>query len=664
MRPITVNSTAHGSPRASIEALLKLVKANKPAELKQELGRGNRTQQDLHSLLFEACYRNREVIVDMLVDHPCYTTQGLAKIVVDALESMQSEFAFYLLGHEAFRGRALNAALHEAAGRKDDGDLEEMIAALIKAGADTGSRNQAGRTALEIARSAGYVSDSLAELLQPASALPVAAVPTGPQVADALALPGLPPEILYLCLDNIPLLDRKTINSASRACSDFHLHLTEKREDARALFRSANLGSIPVNRRADHFRELIGRLEKNAASSASGKDSGNMALILSNLIQQIRHLKKGAERTDAYDRTLKVCLALPQATRFLPELARTLDCLSAGEREPASKVLLAAAGKLSCSDNGMRLLAASCRLVSICCMHNAMDLEPRFKALAKECILLPDANRLDITLDWMRMLSANKDEIAQFKGLASLQSLIASLPLADKAIALTRFADHFSGFPQYQFPWIGIFEWFVKQISALAQPDYRLLCHRLLEEVSARRSEALDQILKKLAKGARSFTPNDRVSLLCDLATRLSAIPNDHKMRESWFRWLVTESVALLPEHRRQLLTELCCCLHTLHGSARVESYLLIVSQMKSLPASEQFNLMNGAGLLAKLHYLRDSARLVAFKSLADIVDAMPLEQRLIISWYMLSEACLQLVPASPERDIVCAALAASARKT
>jgi hypothetical protein len=45
---------------------------------------------------------------------------------------MQAEFAFELLNRASFRDHALNGALHEAAGRADEGERYSMVKELIQ----------------------------------------------------------------------------------------------------------------------------------------------------------------------------------------------------------------------------------------------------------------------------------------------------------------------------------------------------------------------------------------------------------------------------------------------------------------------------------------------------------------------------------------------------
>lgn len=648
-------SASYGSHGMSVEALMTLVKANNVAGLKRELSLGSYTQEDLHRLLFQACYKNGQSIVDMLVDHPCYTTGVLAKIVVNALKCMQTEFAFCLLRHQAFRERAIDAALHEAAARKDDGELEALITALIKAEADIGSRNEAGNTALEIARSAGYVGDKLVALLQPQVETPMTG--SSMQFEYAPLLLELPPEVMSLCLDNISVTDRKTISAGSGACHSLYLLLKDKRKNAYGIYRSENLESIPLAQRAGQYHELISSLEKETTLSMSGQPSEHKTLILYNLIVQIRNLNE-ADRGAAYEAAFEACVAMPREKSLLPELARTLDCLPSGKRDAASKAILNAARMLMCTDDVMQLLTLNCRAVQICSMHNTMDLQPRFTALALDCIALPEAWRLDTVLHLIRMIAANNDESVQGKALYSLMSIIESLPTTDKAEALLNFAGHFSSFPRKDFPWIGIFTWFLEQAATLTLAAHYELCQCLCDKVNLTQPFVRSDIFEKLGIRAREFAPEDRISLLRNLSNQIVCVSDSHKKRENWFKWLVAESATLFPEHQRQLLIDLCCRLDELDHEPRVNAYLLIVSKMAGLPPPEQYNLMNGRGLLGKISYLAKDARLGVFKSLADIVSTMPDFYRKPLVRQMTGDECLRLMPASPERDKICAALA------
>ena len=640
----------------SVETLLTLVKANNVAGLKRELSLGSYTQEDLHRLLFQACYEDRQPIVDMLVDHPCYTTGVLAKIVVDALDCMQAEFASCLLGHQAFRERAIDAALHEAAGRKDEGDLEALITALINAGAGTGSCNEAGCTALEIARSAGYVGDKLVALLQPEVKPPMSGSSMSLKYAP-LSL-ALLPEVMSLCLDNISVSDRKTIGAASGACQGFYLFLMDKRKNAQLLHWAENLDAIPLSRRADRFHQLLRSLGQVSTSSASTQDSKSKVLILCNLIRQIKNLSNKVDMEAAYQATLKTCTAMPQQNSLLPELARTLDCLPSFMRETEVKVLLDEARRLNYPDDAMQLLSLKCRAVRVCCMPNMTDLAPRFEALACDCIALPGTMRLEMALDMTRMIAANEDEVAQFKGWVPLATVVESLVAMDKTRALLDFASHFSDFPEVEFPWGGIIRWFLKQAATLDQPDDYRVSYALCRGISLVNAMVRSDLFENLAIHARHFPPAERTTLLCELPIYMGCIPNSHKTRENWFKWMVAESATLLPEHQRQLLIGLCCRLDELDHEPRVVAYLLIVSKMAGLPPPEQYNLMNGRGLLGKIRYLAKDARLGVFKSLAAIVGTMPDFYRKPLVQHMTGDECLRLMPASPERDKICAALA------
>lgn len=149
----------------TLQTMLNMVKNRNLAGLEAALRREELDQEDLHTVLFKACYKNAGPIVEMLVRHPAYTPRILAQIVVDALDGMQAEFAFYLLDLPSFRDRALNAALHEAAGRTDEDERRSMVKELVRLGADTSSRDEKGRTALEIAKSAGSTDPVLLDLL-------------------------------------------------------------------------------------------------------------------------------------------------------------------------------------------------------------------------------------------------------------------------------------------------------------------------------------------------------------------------------------------------------------------------------------------------------------------------------------------------------------------
>ena len=160
------------------------------------------------------------------------------------------------------------------------------------------------------------------------------------------------------------------------------------------------------------------------------------------------------------------------------------------------------------------------------------------------------------------------------------------------------------------------------------------------------------------AKHGRNFLPEERTRLLCDLSIYIACVPASLEMRQRWFSWMVAESTTLLPEHQRQLLVDLCCRLDELDHKPRVDAYMLIISKMPGLPPPEQYNLMNGRGLLGKISYLSKDARLAVFKSLADVVSTMPDAQRKPNARYMTGDECLRLMPATPEREKVCAALA------
>lgn len=648
-------STSSGSRGMPIATLLQMVKANNLPGLKRELSQGSYTQDDLHSLLFQACYKERHSVVDMLVDHPCYTTEVLARIVVDALDCMQVEFASCLLDHAAFRERALNAALHEAAGRKDEGDLEDKITALINAGADTGSRDKAGRIALEIAKSSGYVTDTLAGLLQPC------AVPATTQSSTAFTVQAiplqLPPEIMHLCLDNIAATDRKTIGAASATCQQFYLLLTDKRKEAQSLHSAGNLDSVPFMRRAGRFHHLLAVVGKASPSSVSRQDSGSKVSILCKLIPQIRNLVDKADMEAAYQATLKACAAMPQQYRLLPELARTLDCLPLAKRGAAAEVLLEQARTLKYPDDAMQLLSLNCRMVQACCMPNQWDLEQMFEALARDCIALPETMRLDKALDMTRMIAANKDETSQNKGWYQLAAVVESLVAVDKAKALLDIASHFADFPK-GFPWFGIMKWFIRQAATLQQSDNCRVCLVLPRAISWLQADARFDLFEALANHARNFPSEERTRLLCELSNYIACVPNSRTMRERWFYKMAAESIALLPAHQCQLLIELCCRLDELDPEPRVDGYKLIVMMVRRLPPAEQYDLMNGRGLLGKLSYLPKDARLAAFKFLAKVVGPMPDSFRTPIARHMTGDECLRLIPASPERDKICAALA------
>jgi hypothetical protein len=651
--PVAASNGSSGMP---IEVMLQMVKANNVLGLERALNQGSYAQDDLHSLLFQACYKDRQSIVDMLVDHLRFTIDVLACIVVDALECMQAEFAFYLLGNSAFRDRALNAALHEASGRKDKGDLEDQITALTKAGADTGSRDKAGRTALEIAKRSGYVTDTLAALLQPCTR------PATAQLATAftsLATPlQLPPEIMHLCMDNIAATDRQTIGAASGTCQQLYLLLMDKRKWAQSLHWAEKLDSIPLSRRAGRFHHLLAVVGKASPSSASRQDFGSKVSILCKLIPQIRNLINEADMEAAYQATLKACVAMPRQNRLLPDLARTLDCLPLAKRSAAAKVLLEQVRTLNYPDDAMQLLSLNCRMVQVCCMPNQWDLEPKFKVLARNCIALPETMRLDKALDMTRMIAANEDEISQEKGWYQLAAVVESLAGVDKAKALLDIASHFSDFPKVGFPWFGIIRWVITQAATLEQSDNCRVCHVLARTISWLQVGMRADLFEMLAIHARNFPSDERTRLLCVISNYFACVPNSHEVRDRWFRWMVAESTTLLPEHQSQLLIELCCRLDELDHKPRVDAFLLIVSKMPGLPPAEQYKLVNGRGLFAKISYLSKDSRLGVFKCLADVVGTMPDFYRRPIARFMAGDECLRMIPASPERDKICAALA------
>jgi hypothetical protein len=269
---------------------------------------------------------------------------------------------------------------------------------------------------------------------------------------------------------------------------------------------------------------------------------------------------------------------------------------------------------------------------------------------------LPETMRLDKALEMTRMIAANKDETSQNKGWYQLAAVVESLVAVDKTKALLDIASHFADFPKV-FPWFGIIKWFIRQAATLEQSDNCRVCHVLARTISWLQVGMRAELFEMLAIHARNFPSDERTRLLCEISNYIACVPDSREVRDRWFHWMVAESTTLLPEHQCQLLIELCCRLDELDHKPRVDAYLLIVSKMAGLPPAEQYKLMNGRGLLGKISYLSKDTRLGVFKSLADVVSAMPDFYRKPIARYMTGDECLRLMPATPERDKICAAL-------
>jgi hypothetical protein len=642
--------------------MMEMIKKNDLKGLERTLSQQQHDSEELHKLLVQAYNKEREGIVEMLIQHPCYTPRVLAKIVVDAFEFMQAEFAFYLLNRASFCAQALNASLHETAARKDEGDLERIIGALVKMGADTSSRDESGRTAQDIVRASGQanltiVNFTLINLLRPKPA--PAEKPASPMFRQAATAIGLPSDVLAHCFSYIPLADRKTIGSASSVCQRFYVELQDNRKAARTMHEAGKLGSRTTGRRAGHFHELVKSLHEEGMASAHRPEY--KASILSCLIRQIRHLKKEAATERAFMAALDACIVLPGPDRngVLMDLACMLKHLPSNARENASEVLSEKAGRLARADdvNGLRLILRGSQL---CRLLDAMDLGGRLEALARDCNALPPANRTMVVHRLIPIIAAIRDNaLAQCKALSPLQSMIDSLPVEGKMKALLSLYSRLHLVPG-SLLWVGMFTWSMKQASQLNQADKSKVGLALCKHLHHLESDMRLYSFKELAGTSREFLPEYRVRLLRDLARGISILPNNGA-REEWFRTLVGDSTDLSPGDRAGILFSLCCRLEEFDSKPRTEMYMLLVQQLYSLPSREKASLMAGRGLGDKLRYLSgNDARHAAYRALAEFALELAHEDRKPVVNHMTSDAVLRHVPDMAEKDAVCAKLRAS----
>ena len=269
----------------TVRSMLNMVKNRNLAGLEAALRREALEQEDLHTVLFKACYKDAGPIVDMLVGHPAYTPRILAKIVVDALEGMQAEFAFYLLGLPSFRDRALNAALHEAAGRMDEDERHSMVKELVRLGADPASRDEKGRTALEIARSVGSADPVLLDLLRvqaqsPASTSAVA-TPDSPEAQKKgetakLAAPTEQPQSAANPLSSQP---ERLFGHAVELCRSANAMNLERQFKALA----SDCHALSAEERSRIVLEVIVELARNNDELVQGKAIASLEVMIASL---------------------------------------------------------------------------------------------------------------------------------------------------------------------------------------------------------------------------------------------------------------------------------------------------------------------------------------------------------------------------------------------
>ncbi|HEX8884301.1 MAG TPA: hypothetical protein VF797_07420, partial [Noviherbaspirillum sp.] len=408
-------------------------------------------------------------IVEMLIRHPAYTPNILAKIVVDALEYMQAEFAFELLNRASFRDRALNPALHEAAGRVDEDERYRMVKELIRLGADPSSCDQLGRTALEIARSVGNPDPKLIKLLQ------------------AHVQPGVP------------------------ATSEAEV--------------------------------------KSATPAAITTEGGASTVV-------------------------------------------TTD-----QPQSSAKIL---------STNAERLLHHA---VALCASSNRRNLEEQLETLAKDCLALPEEERLRIVLRVIKKIVRNKDDIVQGKALPSLEVMIDSLSGEARAEGLQSFCGSFDKFAK-ELPWAGI----VKQSMAWAKEfdpkTNAVLCGKIASVLDHFRPGVRSDVVEALLDQARAFSEADRVELMRVFAQNVEHLfkkssSSAHKdlyetnsvvLIEKTFCKLVKQCNALKPENAAMILVILYNRLETFESGKRIEMYMLLAKQLSVLPPPQQIHLINGRG--------------------------------------------------------------------
>lgn len=305
--------------------MLNMVKNRNQKGLEIALRREKMDQEDLHTILFTACFKGAAAIVEMLVKHPAYTPRILAQIVVDALEGMQAEFAFYLLGLPSFRDRALTAALHEAAGRTDEEERYRMVKELVRLGADTSSRDENGRTALDIAKSVGSANPRLLNLLrlQTQSLASASAVATPPspetqttdKTGELAASSGRPQSGTGAHSS----LAERLLSQAVKLCRatnamDLEVQFTTLANDCR---------SLPEEERSRIVLAFIEEIVRNDDELVQGKAIPSLRVMMENLVGEA---KAGALRSfcGSFDKFSKK-LPWPGIVRWCMAQAREFD---------------------------------------------------------------------------------------------------------------------------------------------------------------------------------------------------------------------------------------------------------------------------------------------------------------------------------------------------
>lgn len=270
---------------ATLQTMLNMVKNLNLAGLEAAMRREELDREDLHTVLFKACCKNAGPIVEMLVRHPAYTPRILAQIVVDALERMQAEFAFYLLGLPSFRDRALNVALHEAAGRADEDGRHSVVKALVGLGADTSSRDEKGRTALEIARSTGSATPMLLDLLRVQTQSPAhtsaVATPHSPEAQtkgekDKLAAPT---EQAQSAANPQSLQAERLFSQAVKLCRSANAMNLERQFEALA----SECQCLSAEERLRIVLEVIVALARNEDELVQGKTVPSLQVMMASL---------------------------------------------------------------------------------------------------------------------------------------------------------------------------------------------------------------------------------------------------------------------------------------------------------------------------------------------------------------------------------------------
>jgi len=321
-------------------------------------------------------------------------------------------------------------------------------------------------------------------------------------------------------------------------------------------------------------------------------------------------------------------------------------------------------GYMQQSTNAERLLHHA---VALCASSNRRNLEEQFETLARDCLTLPEEERLQILLTAIEKIGRNKDDIVQGKALPSLEVMIGSLSGEARAEGLRSFCGSFDKFAK-ELPWAGIVKQSMTWAKEFDPKTNAVLCGKIASVLDHFRPGVRLDVVEALLDQAHAFFEADRVELMRVFAQNIehlfkkstsSAYEDLYEFKtgvliEKTFCNLVKQCAALKPENAAMILVILCNRLEKFESGKRIEMYMLLAKQLSALPPPQQIHLINGRGwgLSSNLTWLPDAARVAAYKAIADVVVLLPEKERQSMVADLLDrQEVWRKVPSGPERE-------------